>query len=91
MFFVVDGGVEGPFGQDLKEGLAVELAIFELGEGGVFGVFVGEPFDCDHAADVSFFFGEAFVAVNADDLSESQIFLNLLFFRHSRYYKLQYK
>lgn len=49
----------------MKEGLPIKLAIFEVFEGEVFGVFVGEALDGDHASslDSGMLFGFNFVGI----------------------------
>ena len=60
------------------------MAIFELYKGGVFGIFISKALNGDHSAHGrSFsFLAEAFVSMNADDLAETQILFNFLFFWH---------
>jgi hypothetical protein len=65
LLFVIIGFLEEASGEDLEQGLPVKLAIFEVLEGEVFGVFVGEAFDGDHASrlDSGMLFGVDFVGL----------------------------
>lgn len=76
--------LESSFGEYLKERLPVELTIFKLYKGGIFGILISESFNSNHATHgiPLPLLAKTFIAMYSNDLSKPKILLNFLFFRH---------